>query len=70
MIENVNRPTNCAVGVSPWYMRRWWLKGREVTPIRYADGTVGGCGELYVPLWAWPLELLHRAIFGRVHLKG
>lgn len=26
--------------------------------------------ELYVPWWAWPFELIHRAIFGQVKLKG
>jgi hypothetical protein len=26
--------------------------------------------EVYVPWWAWPLELIHRAIFGRVILSN
>ena len=26
--------------------------------------------ELYVPWWAWPLELAHRAVFGPVSLSN
>jgi hypothetical protein len=50
----------------PLPLCRWWLKLRP-----HKRGTyLGHCGangpimEFYVPWWAWPLELLHRLVFG------
>jgi hypothetical protein len=41
---------------------RWWLKTRPIRVPEYrSDDKVL---EFYVPWWAWPLELLHRIIFG------
>ena len=39
---------------------KWWLKTRP------CKNTVQTCIEFYVPFWAWPFELLHRAFFGSV----
>lgn len=39
---------------------RWWIKSR---PVKSANGSAAA--ELYVPFWALPLELLHRAVFGK-----
>jgi hypothetical protein len=55
-----------AVGRHP-ILCRWWLRGRVVI-----DPRVNASGpyptkafvELYVPWYAWPLELLHRIVFG------
>ena len=47
------------------FRRRWWLNTRGCPPVKYPDGTTGASAEIYVPFWAWPLEALHRAVFGR-----
>ena len=63
--ENASVEKEYAVGtVRHPLLCRWWQRVREVEPIRYADGSIGACHELYVPWWSWPLELLHRFIFG------
>lgn len=49
----------------PW-LCRWWLRTRKAGFT--ADG--GPVHEFYVPWWGWPLELLHRAIFGHARLDG
>jgi len=50
----------------PKYLCRWWLRTR---PCKNAVQINAGQGipasvEFYVPFWAWPFEILHRAIFG------
>ena len=49
-------------------LSRWWLRTRHIAPVLHADGQWGASQELYVPFWAWPLELAHRALFGRAIL--
>lgn len=48
----------------PFYATRWWLRMRKCNPITYADGSVGASNAFYVPFWALPFEVMHRAIFG------
>jgi hypothetical protein len=48
---------------------RWWLRTRHVTPV-YFGGQWSACQELYVPWWAWPFELAHRAVFGRSRISA
>lgn len=49
---------------------KWWLRTRVVTPAKQdaESGLWHAMHEIYVPWWAWPLELAHRAIFGRTIL--
>lgn len=50
---------------------RWWLKSRPCklgTQLNAWQG-IPPCIEFYVPIWAWPFELLHWAIFGRPKLN-
>jgi hypothetical protein len=51
-------------------LTRWWLKSR---PCELGEQTepriLEPCVEFYVPLWAWPFELLHRLIFGKSKLS-
>jgi hypothetical protein len=57
----------------PIYLCRWWLKMREckrATLIGNPQPGVLPVQEFYVPWWAWPLELLHRIIFGRAKLEA
>lgn len=44
----------------PIWKSRWWLKVRACKPA--ADGHAAQ--ELYVPIWAIPLDWLHARIFG------
>ena len=56
-------------GRHPW-LCRWWMRTRPVRNAVQIDGQgLPPVRELYVPWWAWPLELLHRAIFGRAKLE-
>jgi hypothetical protein len=57
-----------SVKQKPYLLTRWWINTREVTPVIYENGLVGACHEFYVPVWAWPFELLHRLIFGSTKL--
>ena len=50
----------------PIPLQRWWLRTRNCKlgiQMNPEDG-MPACIEFYVPWWAWPLELIHRAIFG------
>ena len=58
------------VEAKPLWARRWWISTRECSPVLYANGLVGACHEFYVPLWAWPLELIHKVIFGSTKIEG
>jgi hypothetical protein len=44
------------------YASRWWLRAGKCE-VNTREGWIGGA-ELYVPWWAWPFELLYRAVFG------
>jgi len=57
-----NEEAECSyqVGISrPRYLCRWWLRSRNIVSVQTPRGLIRG-GELYVPLWAWPLELCTR----------
>jgi len=55
----------------PAPLRRWWLKTRECKAGIQLDGQgMPACVEYFVPWWAWPFELIHRAIFGHVRLEA
>lgn len=50
---------------------RWWLSTRpckNAVQLNVGEG-IPACVEFYVPIWAWPLELLHRVVFGTVKLE-
>lgn len=49
----------------PYIFCRWWLRTRKCTPSQIG----GASAEFYVPLWAWPLELMHRLLFGKATLQ-
>ena len=45
---------------------KWWMR---VEPLKFEPSSRLQSGaRFYVPWWAWPLELVHRAIFGRVKI--
>ena len=55
----------------PKPLTRWWLKTRPCkNAIQMGPKDTPACIEFYVPLWAWPLELIHRLVFGRAVLKN
>lgn len=59
------------IGIAKHIMlQRWWLRTRECESIVYDDGSIGASAEFYIPIWAWPFELVHRAIFGKAVLIG
>ena len=43
---------------------RWWIKCRELK----SEGNFQ-VHEFYVPWYAWPLELVHRMIFGSTKIE-
>ncbi len=50
---------------------RWWLKWRpckRAVQINAGQG-IPACIEFYVPWYAWPLEFIHRMIFGKTEFK-
>gem|GEM_PF-5263448 len=50
---------------------RWWLRTRSCRlGIQLNNDGTPPCIEFYVPWWAWPLELLHIAVFGRAKLTA
>jgi hypothetical protein len=52
-------------------LRRWWLKTRPCTiGIQVGDSGLPACREFYVPWYAWPLEALHRIVFGKTKLES
>ncbi len=65
--------TECVIGRGRHpLLCRWWLKTRELPKPRtiVRDGKLWflPTHEFYVPLWAKPLDLLHRIIFGSSNL--
>jgi hypothetical protein len=50
--------------LGPSWKRKWWMRSREIDAVdgfrRY---------EMYSPWWAWPLELIHRIVFGYTRLS-
>lgn len=60
-----------SAGISlPAPLCRWWLRARPTTRGIQLNNDMPPCFELYVPWWAWPLELAHRLFFGQARLKG
>ena len=55
----------------PRWLCRWWLLTRPCARGEQLDscGAFSPSIEFFVPWWAWPLELLHRAIFGSTRLS-
>ena len=55
----------------PKPLTRWWIKTRPCkNAVQIGPKGMPACIEFYVPLWAWPFELLHRVVFGRTVLKS
>jgi hypothetical protein len=56
--------------MKPWYQRRFWIKIRKTGDVLNVSDTElkHAIHEFYVPWWAWPLELLHRIIYGKTTL--
>lgn len=53
----------------PLPLCRWWLKTRPCSRgIQLGPPNTPPAVEFYVPWWAWPLEWLHRLVFGAVVL--
>ena len=52
-----------------WIARKWWMRTRPCVASITSEG-IGGASEFYCPLWAWPLDLMHAALFGRTTLAG
>jgi len=64
--------TNITKKSLPLPLTKWWAKTRpckKAVQLNVNEG-IPACIEFYVPWWAWPLEMLHRAIFGRDDLKS
>jgi len=52
----------------PRWQCRWWLRSKPAPILPGDDGLFHGA-EMYVPWWAWPLDLAHRLIFGSTKLE-
>jgi hypothetical protein len=64
MYNGIEMKYGYAVG-RPIILCRWWLKTRQCKLAHQIAGQgLAPVQEFYVPFWAWPLELLHRLIFG------
>lgn len=49
----------------------WWLGTRPCSrAVQIGPPGMPGIIEFYVPWWAWPLELIHRAVFGYPRLTA
>jgi hypothetical protein len=72
----MNNDYKIAMGY-PWYFCKWWRRIRKCDeyslPLETSVKIINKEGErifkmdvmeFYTPWWAWPFELLHRAIFG------
>ncbi len=45
----------------PLPLCRWWLRTRpDRNGVQLNQDGTPPCVEFYVPIWAWPFELLHR----------
>jgi hypothetical protein len=52
-------------------LSRWWLKTRPCKlAIQLGPPGMRPVVEFYVPVWAWPLEIMYRLIFGSSKLKS
>jgi len=49
---------------------RWWLRCRPASgAVQLGRADFAPVQEFYVPWWAWPLEWLHRLIYGKARLE-
>jgi hypothetical protein len=55
----------------PAILCRWWLKTRVCkSAIQInSDQGIPAVREFYIPIYAWPLELLYRLFFGKAILR-
>lgn len=53
----------------PRWRSKWWMRMEVLEQYYDAKGAEHGTLRFYVPWWAWPLELFHRAIFGYPKLE-
>lgn len=56
----------------PRILCKWWLRAekiREIQPLT-PDGLRCAEWRMVVPWWAWPLELVHRAVFGGARIAA
>lgn len=56
---NINNVNYITVTAYPKILCRWWLKSKQENNI----------AEFYVPWWAWPMEFIHRIIFGASKIR-
>ena len=52
-----------------WLFCKWWMRIRPVVSQAIPCPSSCRCVEFYVPWWAWPFELIHRAIFGKTKIN-
>ena len=72
MSANANQSVEMTTGTGRHrVLSRWWLKTRATkTGVQLNNGEMPACVELYVPFWAWPLEILHRLVFGSTKIEA
>lgn len=73
MIVNMNEEKYITVTQLPIYKCRWWLKMRACKRAQLIGKPQSGVlpvQEFYVPWWAWPLEILHRILFGKKKINA
>lgn len=77
MACTANNTQNGIRKAKPIPLCRWWLRTRLIpgdvtTRVNFAgmkdSVTSSPVVEFYVPWWAWPLEWMHRLVFGTVIL--
>ena len=68
--RSARRGQTTGMKARPWPARRWWVRfvPGETIPLRF--GLECRVMHAKVPAWAWPLELLHRFIFGRACISS
>jgi hypothetical protein len=54
----------------PKPLTRWWVKTRPCkNAVQLGPKGMPACVEFYVPWYAWPLELMHHAVFGKAVME-
>lgn len=51
----------------PWYFCKWWMRC-SISKLENDQNGYIDAARFYVPIWAYPLELIHRMIFGFVKI--
>jgi hypothetical protein len=63
-------PISVMIASLPKPFRKWWLATRPVKDAVQIDGQgIPPVVEFYVPWWAWPIEAVHRLVFGYPELQ-